>query len=400
VLRTHPKQHEKAPQTTHLQSLGYAGSILQSDETQEYRNRSTFAIAFLAQAVIPYRGASKTATKNWVPADGDTFVTKEGFIFNTLGYEHPSDRVFAFLKYIPSKFKALFHVEMLERTWKYSGTKLFRAEKLYTAQNYQSFIGTFRENFPDYVYYCSFRRKELITAPLSLIEKVYVPTDCLISLSQLENPDPLQEMALDLINLLSTESGVGLSDFGIHGSIALNMHARESDIDFVVYGTQNFREVESAINRLVNAGELRYIFGNRLDAARRFKGRYRNKIFMFNATRKPEEVTNQYGMFRFDALAPVRFQCTVSDDSETMFRPATYKITNYTPLDAESELPIDRIPDKVVSNIGCYRNVAYNGDQIKVAGMLERVEPTNKGDATYQVVVGTATTEEEYIWPL
>jgi predicted nucleotidyltransferase len=358
------------------------------------------AIAFLAHAVISLSRWVKTLTNNWFPTDGDTFVTKEGFIFNTLGYEHPSDRVFAFLKYIPSKFKALFHVEMLERTWKYNGTKLFRAEKLYTAQNYQSFIDTFRGNFPDYVYYCPFRRKELITAPLSLIEKVYVPKDCLISLSQLENPDSLQDMALDLINLLSTESWVGLGDFGIHGSIALNMHARESDIDFVVYGTQNFRQVESAINMLVNAGKLRYIFGNRLDSARRFKGRYKGKIFMFNATRKPEEITTQYGTLRFEALAPVRFQCTVSDDRETMFRPATYKITDYKPLDPESELSIDRIPDKIVSNIGCYRNVAHTGDQIKVAGMLERVEPTNNGDATYQVVVGTATTEEEYIWPL
>ena len=33
----------------------------------------------------------------WVPMDGDTFVTKDGFIMNTFGYEHPDDRVFAFL---------------------------------------------------------------------------------------------------------------------------------------------------------------------------------------------------------------------------------------------------------------------------------------------------------------
>ena len=54
-------------------------------------------------------------------------------------------------------------------------------------------------------------------------------------------------MALDLIHLISKESNVLLSDFGVHGSIALNMHAPESDIDFVVYGTENFRLVEEAI---------------------------------------------------------------------------------------------------------------------------------------------------------
>jgi len=289
---------------------------------------------------------------------------------------------------------------MLERTWKYGETQLFRAEKLYTAQNYQSFIETFRKNFPDYIYYCYLRHKELISAPLSSIERVYVPKDCLTALTKLEHPDMLQKMALDLIRLLSKESGVGMEDFGIHGSIALNMHAPESDIDFVVYGSQNFRKVEATIARFVNAGVLSYIFSNRLDAARRFQGRYLNKTFMFNATRKPEEVKSKYGMFRFSSIDPVRFQCTVSDDSETMFRPATYKIANYKPLDSASELPIDKIPDRVISNIGCYRNVAHESREIKVSGKLERVEEIRTGDVFYQVVVGTATSEEEYIWPV
>jgi predicted nucleotidyltransferase len=289
---------------------------------------------------------------------------------------------------------------MLERTWKYGETRLFRAEKLYTAQNYKSFIETFRKNFPDYIYYCYLRNKELITAPLSLIERVYVPKDCLTALTQLKQPDTLQKMALDLICMLSEESGVGMEDFGVHGSIALNMHAPESDIDFVVYGSENFRKVETAIARLVNAGTLSYIISNRLDAARKFQGRYLKKIFMFNATRKPEEVKTKYGMHRFSSIDPVRFQCAVSDDSETMFRPATYKISNYKPLDAASELPLDKIPDRVISNIGCYRNGARQGSEIKVAGTLERVESIKTGDVFYQVVVGTATSEEEYIWPL
>lgn len=34
--------------------------------------------------------------------DGDIIVTKENFIFYTFRYEHPSDKVFTYLKYIPS----------------------------------------------------------------------------------------------------------------------------------------------------------------------------------------------------------------------------------------------------------------------------------------------------------
>ncbi|UCF45145.1 MAG: hypothetical protein JSW44_00435 [Candidatus Bathyarchaeota archaeon] len=335
-----------------------------------------------------------------MPADGDTFVTKDGFIFNTFGYEHPQDRVFAFLKYIPAEFKALFNVHMLERTWKYGEGQLFRAEKLYTANNYKAFIATFRKNFPNYVYYCYLRNKELIAAPLSSVENVYVPKDRLNALTNLKNPDSLQKMALELISLVSKESDVGLKHFGIHGSIALNMHALESDIDFVVYGSQNFRKVEVGIARLVNAGKLSYIFRNRLDAARKFQGRYKGKIFMYNATRKPEEVKTKYGMFRFSSIDPVRFQCIVSDDTETMFRPATYKITKYKPLDQASELLMDKIPDRVISNIGCYRNVARKHSEIRVSGKLERVEAIKTGAVFYQVVVGTATSEEEYVCPI
>ncbi|XES76177.1 MAG: hypothetical protein ACBZ72_08300 [Candidatus Bathyarchaeia archaeon] len=343
----------------------------------------------------------KTAsTENWIPRDGDTFVTHEGFIFNTLGYEHPGGRVFAFLKYIPAEYQELFHVEMLERTWQFGGKKLFRAEKLYTAKNYQSFIETFRKNFPDYLYLCPFRNKELISAPIRRIAEVFVPRDCLQTILALPSPDSMQALAVELITMLSKESGVRLSHFGMHGSIALNMHSEESDIDFVVYGTGNFRVVEETIERLVNAGTMRYIFGNKLDRARKFKGKYKDKIWMFTAGKLPEEVYEKYGEYRFIPTTPVKFQCVISDDTEAIYRPAIYRLKDYEPADEKSQLPLDQVPGCILSNIGCYRNVARTGDKVKVSGMLEKVESVKTGEATYQVVVGTATSEEEQIWPL
>ena len=108
--------------------------------------------------------------------DGDTFVTKDGFIMNTFGYEHPDDRVFAFLKYIPAQFKQLFNVEMFTAHGNSAEQPtLFRAEKLYTAKNYQTFIEAFRKTFPNYLYFDPTRDKELITAPLDQIEQVFVP---------------------------------------------------------------------------------------------------------------------------------------------------------------------------------------------------------------------------------
>jgi len=322
---------------------------------------------------------------------------------NTFGYEHPDNRVFAFLKYIPAKYKDLFNVQMLSRKWKFGikplTSQLFRAEKLYTAKNYQTFIEAFRKNFPNYLFYDETRGKELITAPLNQIEQVFVPKDRLIWLQNLPNPDGLQKLALEIVDLIHNESGVSYVNLGIHGSIALDMHAPESDIDFVVYGTDNFRQVEQTLHILANQGTVSYIAGNRIEAARKFVGKYQGKIWMYNATKNPSEIKGNYGDYTYTPLAPVRFLATVCDDTQTMYRPAIYKITNYQPQDGQSELDLEQIPTQVISNIGCYRNVARAGNQIKVAGTLEKVQSTRDSTVFYQVVVGTATSEEEYIWP-
>jgi predicted nucleotidyltransferase len=289
---------------------------------------------------------------------------------------------------------------MLERTWKFGDKKLFRAEKLYTAENYKIFIETFKNRFPDYIYFCPFRNKELISAPIKNISQVFVPKDCLANLFKQKQLDCIQTLAFELISLLSKESGVQLAHFGMHGSIALNMHSEESDIDFVVYGSGNFRVVEETIVRLVNEGKLRYIFGNKLDRARKFKGKYKDKIWMFTAARLPNEVTDRYGEYRFLPVHPVKFQAVISDDTEAIYRPAIYRFSDYVPADEQSKLPAEQMPTRILSNIGCYRNVARKGDKVKVSGMLERMESTETGKSTYQVVVGTATSEEEQIWPM
>ena len=288
---------------------------------------------------------------------------------------------------------------MLERTWRLGEMELFRAEKLYTAKNYQTFLEVFRKNFPEYIYFCPFRQKEVISAPIDRIVEVFVPRERLKALMKAEGRDKLQELTLEFIQLVSSEAKVPLEDFGVHGSIALNMHSTESDIDIVVYGSQNFRRVEDAIEKLVQEGVLTYIFSNRLDAARRFKGRFKGKIFMYNAVRKPEEINVKYGECQYTPIAPVKFRCKVKDDSEAMFRPAIYKVENCT-QHGDLPLPENIVPETVVSMIGCYRNVARRGQQIEVSGVLERVENLTSGKITYQVVVGSAESEEEYIWPV
>jgi len=207
-------------------------------------------------------------------------------------------------------------------------------------------------------------------------------------------------MALELLNLFSNASEVPLEDFGVHGSIALDMETHQSDIDLVVYGSQNFRKLEDAVCKLASEGTLEYVFNDRLDRARKQRGLFRGKIFVYNSVRRLADVATKYGDFKYTAVAPIRFLCRVTEDSEAVFRPATYRISNYEPLNSESRLESDRQPSAVVSMIGLYRNIARKGDKIEVSGVLEKVENQQTGRISLQVVVGSGTSEDEHICPV
>jgi predicted nucleotidyltransferase len=197
--------------------------------------------------------------------------------------------------------------------------------------------------------------------------------------------------------LLSEESGIPLTDFGIRGSIALNMHSPQSDIDMVIYGSQNFRQLERTINKLEDKEIVTRIFSTKIDRLRRNKGRYEGVVFMVNAARKPDEIKTMYGSHRYTPVKPVNFRCEVSDDSEAMFRPAVYQIKKYAPITCSSRSRSEETPSKVVSMIGYYRNIARRGDRLDVSGMLEKVEHIRNGEIYYQVVVGTGKQEDERI---
>jgi predicted nucleotidyltransferase len=343
---------------------------------------------------------SSLVTEDWIPRDGETLLTKEGFIFYVFGYEHPENRVFAFLKYIPSSLAHHFPIRFLKQKWNLEGIELSRPEKLYTAENYQKFLETFRKNFPHYLYCCPFRGKEVLSVPLDQIRKVYLPGECLQAIFKKENRDALQNEAVKLVSLLSEKSKVPIRDFGIHGSVGLNMHSKYSDIDLVVYGAENFKKLESAVNRLADEGVFTYVCTKKIDHARKHRGRYHDRRFVYNAVRKYEEIDAPHGKLRYAPVKNVSFSCVVVDDSENMFRPAIYPIRDYQPDDSASELIEEQVPARVLSMIGYYRNVARTGDRVRVSGTLERVENIETGEESYQVVVGTATREKEYIEPI
>jgi len=335
----------------------------------------------------------------WVPRDGEAVLTKDGFLFYVFGYEHPSDRVIAFLKYIPFENSELFQLRYLDRTWSLRGIILRRPEKLYTPENYMKTLKALEDSFPDYLYHCPLRNKTLITVYRDRISEVFAPGVQLRRIYQEASRDTLQNLTVELIELLLAETSLSIDSFGIHGSLSLNMHTHLSDIDLVVYGSKEFRKVEEAVGELASKGEVTYVFTKRYDHRKRQRFRYKGTLVVFNATRRMEEIGERYGEYLYSPVKPLHFKCFVAEDSEAMFRPSMYRIREYRSLNSQSEIVEELHPSKLVSMIGYYRNIARKGDEVEVSGVLEKVMKIKTGEAFYQVVVGSSMEGNEYIWP-
>jgi predicted nucleotidyltransferase len=333
--------------------------------------------------------------------DGDILVTKQGLIFYSFGYTHPPTRVIAYLKYVPKVLSDLFNLTYQTTEWKNGNQVLVRPTALYSPNNFHHILNTFKNHFPEFLYDSPFHGKMLVAIPLTSIQYIHTPHQSLTTLNQQESLDSLQTLALELIQLLATSSQVSPSHFGIHGSLAIGIHSDFSDIDLSIYGGNAFRQVHQSIATLVQQGHLTYLYEDETDPLRLNKGVFKGKKFVINAIRSRKELTGTYGQYRYQVIRPLHFKATIRDDSESVFKPALYHITNYQPLNAASHLPSTILPDTIISMIGRYRNIAGNGCSIEAAGNLEKIIELDNNNIRYRVVVGSASLGvEEYLWPL
>ena len=322
--------------------------------------------------------------------DCDALVTKHGFIFYVVGYEHHPGRAICNLKYIPEDYARYFNLEWLDQTWRFKGRRLVRPKVLFSHETYRVVVEALRSHFPEYVYYSKRLGKYLVSVPEHLIEEVYRPDESLARLLRKAGRDELENKAVELVLALSERSGVSLENFGVSGSISLGMHGRFSDIDVIVYGARNYLKVLEALRLLEEEGRLSLSRDTPLDRVRLNRGRYGGVRFNVNAVRAFSEIPST--SIPYVPVSPVKAVCKVIDDSESMFRPAVYGVEVVEVLEGELDNPAK--VSRVVSMIGLHRMIARAGDEIVVKGVLERA--ALRGGEDYRIFVGSGL-QREYI---
>ncbi|MEM2849859.1 MAG: nucleotidyltransferase domain-containing protein [Candidatus Bathyarchaeia archaeon] len=174
--------------------------------------------------------------------EGDFLETLEGFIFDVKGFSHPPDKIIAYLRYVPDEFGSRVRL----------GAKY---RKVYRLKDREDFL---RKNAPIYIFRSPVFNMEVQGVPLDRIKRIYNPQLKVKQLIELGVKDSIEREALEFVKLLSVKSGAPIESMGLSGSLLVNLHNENSDIDLIVYGGENSLKVYRALGELMNEqGEVK-----------------------------------------------------------------------------------------------------------------------------------------------
>jgi predicted nucleotidyltransferase len=248
--------------------------------------------------------------------------------------------------------------------------------------------GLLRSRCPRFLVYSEYLDAEAVVVQPRDIVKLYKPKETIQRLQRSPAPDGLQQTALRAVEYLERK-GIATADMGITGSLMLDFHNADSDIDIVIYDFDGFRLARRAVGESIASGELPEpdetmwlkIYSRRgcaLDFAEYMKHEKRkyNK-FVLDDTKIDINYVPAQGRLP-EYKRPVRKQGTatitaaVVDASQSFGYPARYVIDN------------DAV-EQILCYTATYTGQALAGERIEAAGMVEE-----DADGRRYMVIGTS----------
>lgn len=323
--------------------------------------------------------------------EGDLVLTEGGSIFDVKGLMHPPDRIIAFIRYFPSK----------DGSRKMEGTaygKVYSLSKRYAL---------LKKRFPQYLVYDPVFDETLCEVPISDVKKVYRPREKLQELRGSRELDSLERRALQLAELLKDEADVPWDSIGISGSIMVGLHTANSDIDPIVYGSQNCRKVYSALERMFKSGHerigpytrenLKVLFDFRskdthmgfedfvrTESRKVSQGKFQGTDYFVRFVKDWPEVDEEYGEVQYRNVGHARIKATVANDSEAIFTPCKYTVENATVVEGSVIQPIVEI----ASFRGRFCEQAKKGERVAAQGKVELVKDNRQNREYFRLLVG------------
>ena len=322
--------------------------------------------------------------------EGFAVETLEQLIFTVKGLLHPPDRLIAYLRYAPDE----------------GGCRCRDGQRFRRFYRFDEQVSLLEAHYPHYLHRDAVFGVRLQSVAGASIGRVYDPRLCLAEMRNRGPADPTEQTVLELDRMLQDAAEMSPGDLGISGSVMVNLHQSDSDMDLVVYGEGACRRLHSALKELLDAdvprlrrpapGELAALHAaHRVDTPLSFEafaGMQRRKVnelrfagreTFFRFVKLPSEIQRSYGDCHFETIETATISARVTDDREAIFTPCRFGIEDVTFLDGPA---VGDLRD-IVSFRGRFSDQAVSGEWIEARGSVERVM-THAGTVHRRLVVG------------
>ncbi|MEM2102413.1 MAG: hypothetical protein QXM22_02730 [Candidatus Bathyarchaeia archaeon] len=329
--------------------------------------------------------------------EGDLIEDVNGIIFDVKGLVHPPNRVVAFPRFIP-------HAEGERKR------DSVRYSKVYALSTRYGFL---KEKFPEYLVQDEVFGEILCEIPADNIKRHYSPVKRLLELRGDKHPDPIERLALELAEVLKESANIPWSSMGISGSILAKLHTKTSDVDPIIYGAKNCRKVYAALVTLADdkksplkphrtrtallklfefrSKDTHVSFEDfvRTDSRKVLQGTYRGREYFIRCVKDWRETREHYGDVHYTNVGYAKIKATITDDSEAIFTPCTYKIDQTRTLEGTTA---SGTLSEIVSFRGRFNEHARNGETVIAQGKIERAQD-KKGEEWLRLLLGNRPTD-------
>jgi predicted nucleotidyltransferase len=291
----------------------------------------------------------------------DFIETPEGLVFAVVDEQTEDNRVLCFLRYVRENGE-------------------FRKLDTHVANSYLS------ARFPAYLFVSKRLDARLHGVPIAAIHRHHQPRLRVRELLLAPARDAIEAKAVRWLRLMSAR-GLNLARVGLTGSLLIGAQTARSDLDFVIYGREDFFEARRMIRAAIATGELDALDEADWREAYERRGcalgfedylwherRKFNKGLVagtkFDITLVGENLPLESGPVR--KLGSMVVRATVADARHAFDHPALYRLDHPEVREA-------------LSFTATYAGQAEAGEAVEIAGILEETESGRR-----RIVVGSS----------
>lgn len=336
--------------------------------------------------------------------EGDYIETKnDNLFFDVKGILHPNDKKICFLRFFPDN----------------DGERIINGisyKKIYQINNRFDIL---REFYPKYIFYSKELDLEIQGVKLEDIKSIHTPKMFYKKLLEKYNLSGLEKCTLELCDLFIGEGTLSENSLGITGSMMVGLNTEDSDIDLIIYGTENSIEFQNRLEKIFsnskkcrkyNLDEYRshfkwrfggsdIIFEDFLKSEQRkqHQGKYNNRDFFIRYIKSPKDWGGSFYDYKYKNCGRIKLKAKIIDSENSIFTPCTYKIDPLSIIEKRRNSNNVNIKDitEIVSFRGRYCEQARDGELILAEGKLEKVSFKNKLE--YSRILLTDPTQDKMI---